>query len=166
MRPDIDLPLGSGVLVTVESLLLGTSDGLLTYRRAEQDLGDDETPDAAARRLAGFAAGGPVEGRMLHSTSWRFAPGRIVLTYVALFDPDPRGAAIVRPLDEPARGTGPLEPSPPQIAEHDVVMHACRHLAFLRQTDPVVATASRANPVLWALLRAYEPDVAGQRTAS
>ena len=59
-------------------------------------------------------------GGSLHSTSWRFAAGQIVLTYAALPDPDPSTAAVLHPPHEPARGADPLTPSPPQVDQADV----------------------------------------------
>jgi hypothetical protein len=148
--------------VAVETLLLGTHDGRLTYRAARHDLVGTEHPDTAARRLAGFENDSPTDGRILHSTSWRFAGGQIVLTYAALPDPHPRGAVVVHPPAAPAHGAGPLAPSPPQVEQADIVAHACRHLAFLQHTDPVVATTSRCQSELWRLLDAYRPGVAGR----
>ena len=145
----------------METLLLGARRGHLTYRVARQDLRDNEHPDAAARRLAGFTGDTPPDGGILHSTSWRFAAGQIVLTYAALPDPDPSTAAVLHPPHEPARGADPLTPSPPQVAQADVAAHACRHLAFLHHNDPAVAAASHRQPALWKLLDSYRPDVAG-----
>jgi hypothetical protein len=160
VRPGPDTPSLPGVAVAVETLLLGMHDGRLTWRLAEQFLTDDEHPDAAALRLAGFGDSDTM-GRVLHSTSWRFADGRIVLTYAALPDPDPRTATVFE-LPEPTPGGGDaLSPSPPHVASTAVVAHACRHLAFLSRTDRVIAHAATANPQLWALLDAHRPDVAG-----
>ena len=164
---DLHLSPGTGS-VAVETIVLGVHAGHLTYRLDRQDLPDDEHPDATARRLArfstsvstGFSTG---VGQMLHSTSWRFSSGRIVLTYAALPDPMAATATVLGPPAAPAIGADPLNPSPPAVGPGDVVAHACRHLTFLRRTDPVVAAASRHHPGLWALLDAYQPDVAGQR---
>jgi hypothetical protein len=159
--PDIDETTGAAATVAVETLLLGAHEGRLTYRTAQRDLLENEHPDAVARRLAEFTAGASDDGRILHSTSWRFAAGRIVLTYAALPDRQPATATILGPPAPLATGTDPLSPSPPTIAAADVVAHACRHLAFLRRTDPVVAAASRLHPQLWTVLDAYRPGVAG-----
>lgn len=152
----------SGAGVAVEMLLLGAHDGHLTYRTTRRDLRDNEHPDAAARRLAGFIGGRPPDGGILHSTSWRFTAGQIVLTYAALPDPDPSTAAVLHPPAPPARSTDPLAPSPPRLEQADVVAHACRHLAFLNHTDPTVTAAGRRNPELWKLLDRYRPAVAGR----
>ncbi|GAA2574511.1 hypothetical protein GCM10010435_57590 [Winogradskya consettensis] len=150
-------------LVAVETLLIGVHDGHLTYRAAEEGLADNEHPDAAARRLAGFGSplGSLGSGRLIHSTSWRFDAGRIVLTYAALPDPDPATAQRF-PASGAMTATGTaLDPSPPHVDRADVIAHAARHLAFLHRTDPAVAEAALEQPPLWALLDAYQPDVAG-----
>ncbi|MEV0131766.1 hypothetical protein AB0H83_25305 [Dactylosporangium sp. NPDC050688] len=160
VRPGSDAPALPGVGVIVETLLIGMHGGRLTYRVAERMLGDEEHPDAAALRLTGFDDG-TVAGRVLHSTSWRFANGRIVLTYAALPDPDPGTALVFTAPEVLAAGGGPLSPAPAQIGAADVVAHACRHLALLSRTDPVIAAAAVSYPQLWALLDAHRPDVAG-----
>ena len=153
--PPATTPATGSAAAAVETLLLGVHAGHLTYRRAQRDLPDNEHPDHIARQLAGLTA------EMLHSTSWRFAEGRIVLTYAALPDPEPATATALGPATPIAIGPDPLTPSPPAINAADVVTHACRHLAFLRHTDPVVAATSHSHPQLWTLLDAYRPDVAG-----
>jgi hypothetical protein len=156
--PPATTPATGSAAAAVETLLLGVHAGRLTYRRAQRDLPDNEHPDHTARQLAGLTA------EMLHSTSWRFAEGRIVLTYAALPDPEPATATVLDPATLVVIGTDPLTPSPPAVDAADVVAHACRHLAFLRHTDPVVAAASRFHPQLWTLLDAHRPDVAGLLT--
>ncbi|MEV6347107.1 hypothetical protein [Actinoplanes sp. NPDC051851] len=150
--------------VVVETVLLGMRDGRLTCRLDEARLADGDHPDALARRLAGFTESSAIPGRMVHSTSWRFDAGRIVLTYAALPDPDPRTAVFHEAPVETARGADPMSPSPEYVGHADVIAHACRHLAFLRRTDPVAATAAEQVGGLWELLDEYAPDVAGQRT--
>lgn len=140
----------------VEVFRLGMRDARLTYRVSQHRLTGDVHPDVVARRLAGS---GQVD--VLHSTSWRFEAGRILLTYVALPDPDPRDAVTLDPSAEIAAGEDPLSPSPERIERSAVAAHACRHLAFLRHTDPVVASAASLQPRLWELISAFQPDVAG-----
>ncbi|MGX6607480.1 hypothetical protein ACWKSP_35945 [Micromonosporaceae bacterium Da 78-11] len=163
--PDTAKPPVSWAAVAVETLLLGAHNGHLTYRAARQDLLGNEHPDTAAHRMAGFTSEQRPDGGILHSTSWRFDAGQIVLTYAALPDPDPSTASTLHAPPEPARGSDLFTPSPPQVQQTDVVAHACRHLAFLNHTDPTVTAASRRQPELWKLLDAYRPDVAGRLPA-
>lgn len=144
-----------GAPVLVESVLLSARGGRLCFRTVARRLGDGEHPDACARSLAGPGV------VLLHSSSWRYSDGEIVLTYVGLPDPD-QAAAVEPVLDPPAaRGAHPLAPSPPSVHRADVAAHACRHLAFLRHTDAQVAgTVSEAVEV-WDLIDAFTPAVAG-----
>jgi hypothetical protein len=57
---------------------------------------------------------------------------------------------------------GPLAPSPASISIDDVAAHACRHLAYLRHTDPLVAGRAQAAPRLWALIDEFIPALAGR----
>jgi hypothetical protein len=150
-----------GVSVVVETLLLGVHRRQLTYRIHLRPLADDEHPDQAARMLVGFHDTTPHDGRMLHSTSWRFDAGRIVLTYAALPDPHPATATALVDPPTAAAGTGPTTPSPATTTAADIVSHACRHLAFLHHTDPVVAAAAERRAALWTLIDTYRPGIAG-----
>ncbi|MEU4160463.1 hypothetical protein [Actinoplanes sp. NPDC026670] len=141
----------------VEVFRLGVRGARLTYRVSEHRLSGDVHPDDLARRLAGS---GQVD--MLHSTSWRFDAGRIVLTYVTLPDPDPGDAVELDPATPLAAGDDPLSPSPAVADRAAVAAHACRHLAFLRHTDPVIAATAQRQPRLWELLAGFRPNVAGK----
>jgi len=145
----------------VETLLLRAEGGGLRYRARAQELPEGAHPDPVARDLAGFTGMLTGPARLLHSTSWRFASGRVVLTYVALPDPEPAATHAIDP-DRPAPyALDPLSPALSGIGPHDVAVHACRHLAYLWRTDPVVALAAEAAPELWGLIRVLRPAVAG-----
>jgi len=146
--------------VTVETVLLGVVGGELRYRVRAEPLPDGGHPDTLARELAGFSAGDADPARLLHSTSWRFAGGAVVLTYAALPDPRPAGA-IPLELRPVPYAVDPLAPTGARFSARDVAVHACRHLAYLRQTDPVVALTAAAVPELWGLLGSLDPTVAG-----
>jgi hypothetical protein len=147
----------SGVPVTVELILLGARDGALTYRRLAVPLARGVEPDATARRTLGGRLG---PDGVLHSTSWRFDDGRLVITYAVAPDPDP-GAGGRPVADTVAQGADGRHPSAePDFGE--VAAHACRHLAFLLTTDAAVAEASRSRPALWRLISQFSPRVAGE----
>jgi hypothetical protein len=160
MEPGGDPPPGSvamipGVRALVETVLLSARGGELHFRTVARRLDDGEHPDSCARSLAGPGVG------LLHSTSWRYTDGGIVLTYAGLPDPDHTARAEPVP-DLPAiRGTDPLTPSPPGVREVDVAAHACRHLAFLRHTDPQVAGTIAEATEIWDLIDVFTPAVAG-----
>jgi hypothetical protein len=144
--------------VSVETVLLGVADTHLTYRIAAGPLGDHH-PDAVARTLAGLDHSRI--GALLHSTSWRYGSHGVILTYAALPDPDPAGAIALDDPIEPPVSHDPLAPSPTHVHAAQVAAHACRHLAYLRHTDPVVAAVARESPRMWSLLARYRPAVAG-----
>ena len=75
---------------------------------------------------AGFAR---VSDALSHSTSWRYADGAVVLTFVHVL---PDGSAVAGQW----RGTAE------DLEAHPVACHAVRHLHFLRHTDDAVAATS------------------------
>ena len=83
-----------------------------------------------------------MEPIVLHSTSWRHAGKEVVLTYVAVVPPDsvpPQSWQTVEVArSELARGDATAPPS--SIGVMQVREHALRHLSWLRQDDPVIAT--------------------------
>jgi hypothetical protein len=153
----------AGVPVQVETILLGATAGRLTYRLRSGALRGREHPDDRALALSGLGRdghGSPV-GVLLHSTSWRFGPTGVVLTYAALPDPDPGGAvSLVAPPDF-AGSTDGRSPSPDLILPEHVVVHACRHLAWLHRNDPLVRALADGQPRLWDLIDRYPPAPAG-----
>lgn len=144
--------------VRAEVFLLSERDGRLRFRRVGAPLPAGAHPDDAARQLSGLTASTP--GAVLHSTSWRFEDGSVVLTYVALPDPQPHMGTRPVIVDTAAYG-GPLTPSPVRIDADAVAAHACRHLALLAVSDEAIAAAARFQPVLWELLAKLEPITAG-----
>ena len=135
--------------VVVEALLLRRlEDGALAFRRLARQAPADADLDSFAHDLTG-ALDGPA-GAVLHSTSWRVErPGRLVVTYAALPDPEPGRPAVL--LLEPAVvvGATALRPSPQVLHAHHVAAHAVRHLADLAERDPVVRAAAALQPELW-----------------
>lgn len=94
---------------------------------------------------------------VIHSTSWRSEPGRVILSYVAAVEvpaaPSPFLAVDTVARVELARGEATAAPS--TIAEAQVLEHALRHLAWLVRDDPAV----RAALTGWrAALDTYVPE--------
>ena len=83
-----------------------------------------------------------MEPAVLHSTSWRHADKEVVLTYIAVVPPDsvppPSWQTVEVARSELARGDATAPPS--SIGIKQVQEHALRHLAWLRQDDPTIAT--------------------------
>ncbi|WP_433616865.1 hypothetical protein ACQP2P_16070 [Dactylosporangium sp. CA-139114] len=99
---------------------------------------------------------------ILHSTSWRYTDEAVVLTYVAVFDAVPAPDAVPLGPHGIARSGDPAAPSPPVVCRDAVATHALRHLAWLRRTDEVLATALAGLPELWRALGGYLPGLAGE----
>lgn len=98
---------------------------------------------------------------ILQSTSWRFADGVAVLTYAALPDPEPDLPTRLVPQGEVETSGDPQEPDP-QPGLDAVAAHACRHLAFLSETDSAVAAALGQHRTVNQVLQEFNPALAGQ----
>jgi hypothetical protein len=145
--------------VVVEAVLLSADKYGVRFRMRSGRLRSGAHPDEVARRLAGRQPGGPAG--LLHSTSWRVEHGSIVLTYAALPDPVPDWAIPVVSDGRAPVSEDPLAPCPAGVRPVDVAAHACRHLAYLRRTDHLVASCAEAAPELWDHLDRFTPAVAG-----
>jgi len=110
-------------------------------------------PDETARSgTASLFPGLPLRRVVLHSTSWRYEQGILLLTYLAYSDELPfDDLPHVLPRDSKAVGTG--------VAA--VVAHAIGHLAFLARQEPDKYSHALSRETL-AYLASVEPDVAGR----
>jgi hypothetical protein len=146
---------------SIEILPVFASEGTIQYLRPAggdslqiPSAGAGHPNEAVVAALERFG----IEPRAVHSTSWRYERGRLILTYLAVLDgmaQPPKGlqAHSVRRADL-ARGsaTGP----PPAIRIGSVVEHALRHLSWLLRDDPAIKR-TLSDP--WTLLvSAYEPE--------
>lgn len=100
----------------------------------------------------------PLKPRVVHSTSWRYEDGRVILTYIAVVEllaELPVDSLAVVPVERAnlARG-GELAP-PPVIGVAAVLEHALRHLSWLLRDDQAIALALRG----WTdALAGYQPE--------
>lgn len=80
---------------------------------------------------------------VVHSTSWRSEPGRIVLSYVAAVEtPDALGPFLVAErIGRADLARGDATAAPTSIGTVQVLEHALRHLSWLVRDDPAVRTA-------------------------
>jgi hypothetical protein len=118
--------------------------------------------DAAGGRLPAaviqdaLAAAG-VPAQIVHSTSWRFEAGRLVLTYLAVM-PAPHAASGFHAEGvrraELARGTATGAPAAIDVAQ--VVEHGLRHLCWLSRDDPVIR--EELSPEWLAAVAEYQPE--------
>ncbi len=154
--------------VQIEVVLLSISDDAqLSWRVARGDLPAGCRPDTRARELAGLGTDVPA-GTVVHSTSWRPAPGGLILTYAVLPDPNPAdGAVQAVPADaKVVCSADTATPTPLVVKVEHVLAHALRHLSMVARTSPAVAAAVDAHPKLWHAVVARTPDVAGQLVPS
>lgn len=105
---------------------------------------------------ASLAAVG-LEAEIVHSTSWRYEGGRLVLTYLAVLPQAVRATgfeAVPVVRAELARGTA--KGAPTEIGVGQVVEHGLRHLCWLSKDDPIIR---EALPGEWLrLVDAYQPE--------
>ena len=147
-----DEPAAPGV--SVHLLRLGLLDDVLRFRSTSRALLGGQSPDDLARVLAELSDRAGQDGLALHSTSWRFEQGGVVLTYAVFPDPTVHGSWSGLG-EHVAIGEGPVDPSPQQVSEADVAAHAARHLADLAGgRDPHLVACVDRQPQAWqALLR-------------
>ena len=85
-----------------------------------------------------------LEPALVHSTSWRVAEDRLVLTYIAIVpapsDPGPHLA--MRPIVRAELARGGALDAPKSIGTDAVLEHALRHLRWLIGDDDVVREAA------------------------
>jgi hypothetical protein len=85
----------------------------------------------------------PLSPRVVHSTSWRYEEGRIVLTYVVVVDPPqhlPPNSLELLPVKRSDLARGSSMAPAESITVEAVLEHAVRHLAWLSRDDPAIAT--------------------------
>jgi hypothetical protein len=99
-----------------------------------------------------------LRARIVHSTSWRYEDGRIVLTYVVVVEPPrllPPDSLEPAPIERSDLARGDATAPPAAITVKAVLEHAVRHLAWLNREDPAIA----AELSEWSgVLDAYAPE--------
>jgi hypothetical protein len=148
------------VRVLAELLFARIAGRTLRFQVARFDLTRSRgEPDAAAREFADMRLR-PDALRVVHSTSWRYERGRIVLSYLVYSDRLTfRGRSrralmdALPPPEEPARDA--------RDRDRAVASHALRHLAFLVAEDPVEYRA-KLSPATRRALRRLRPEAAGR----
>lgn len=158
-------------------IFLCSSDGeAVWYHRCCWDVSDSShDPDqlVASRmatilpNLADYRREHGEDGCCIHSTSWRFVEGGIVLTYLLLL---PLELLVLLPLATlppqgvaPALAAGALAPRPFAIAQEQVLAHGLGHLRYLareRGEPYVAATADRHG--FMPVLAKFPPTLAGR----
>jgi len=98
----------------------------------------DEDPLATVSSSVERVVGQPL---VVHSTSWRRARDAVVLSFIAVIEPASVGDMASVPVARIELARSSATAAPAQILTAQVIEHGLRHLAWLVQDDPVVATA-------------------------
>jgi hypothetical protein len=122
--------------VDLELLVFGVRDGALACQRVYDRTLDQLDPDvSASMMLSRFVTnlGANPPRFLLHSTSWRYSEGTIIITYCAIgrhveLDPDQEASMVsdVRLVHGTAE-----RPAPEDIPSSAVAAHALRHVKSL-----------------------------------
>lgn len=106
---------------------------------------------AGALDVAGMSA------EIVHSTSWRFQDGRLVLTYLAIMPGSPEIAAFsAAPVRRADLARGSAKGAPKSINLDQVVEHGLRHLSWLSRDDPVIK--AELSPAWLEVVAGYQPE--------
>lgn len=117
------------------------------------EIHDAEHPLVSVRRIVADALD---DVWLVHSTSWRWDPGTVTLTFIVVVGSARLGSmpSVLVARVELARSSA--TDAPPSIAYAQVLEHGVRHLAWLATEDSVVA---ETLPASWhATLEAYVPE--------
>jgi len=115
------------------------------------ELGATDHPVEVVERIARDALGAL---RLVHSTSWRRDRDAVILSFVVVVDTNAEMESIPIGRAELARSSATAAPA--NIAHTQVIEHGLRHLAWLAQDDPVVA--SELSPDWKRVLASYVPQ--------
>lgn len=99
--------------------------------------GHGEHPLDTVRRLATDAVPGM---ELLHSTSWRFERGAVVLSFLVIAGDAALAEFESVPVDRADLARSTATEAPASIGYQQVLEHALRHLAWLAKEDDTVRT--------------------------
>lgn len=149
------------VAQTLEILPVGLQDGELFWLKpmhAESlrvGLPHTAKPGEVVLSVLGWY---PLRPWVVHSTSWRYEEGRVILTYIVVIEPPeqlPAGSLEVVPVRRVEIARGEAMSPPSVIGVTAVLEHALRHLAWLVRDDRAVDAAL----VAWRdVLDDYQPE--------
>jgi hypothetical protein len=140
---------------TVELILARIDGDRLRYLVTRHPCGAHTDPDRRARSaMVRMFRRVSLRRAVVHSTSWRYDDGLLILTYLGYSDALPVGdLPLLLPLDAPVTGAGVSV----------VAAHAVRHLAFLTRQDAVLR--ARLAPEAISYLDRCDPELAGRINA-
>lgn len=117
------------------------------------EVGADEHPVDVVRRIVEDTIGPP---RLVHSTSWRRDRDSVILSFVVVIGAEQVGAMSSAPVGRAELARSTATAAPRAIGCEQVLEHGLRHLAWLAQDDPVVA--SELDGAWQTMLAAYVPE--------
>lgn len=118
--------------------------------------------DAEPGRLPAAVVAAALEGaccpaEIVHSTSWRYDSGRLVLTYLAIMPGEQAVAGFEpEPVHRAELARGSAREAPTSIDVGQVVEHGLRHLSWLSRDDPVIR--QELSSAWLALVADYHPE--------
>lgn len=150
---DVDSPVQAEVFVVWldgDRLQLTGPDGPQAWLL---QLGPTEHPVGVVERIVRDVVGPPM---LVHSTSWRRDRDAVILSFVVVIGPELVGSMASVPIGRAELARSEATAAPRDIAVAAVVEHGIRHLAWLAEDDPVVA--STLPPEWRPILAAYVPE--------
>lgn len=114
--------------------------------------GDDD-PMEVVKRLSTHLMGPPL---LVHSTSWRRAPGGVILSFLVVVGEGQATELDSVPIGRTELARNSATEAATSIATSHVVEHALRHVAWLAQDDKAVRAA--LSPAWLTALAAYVPE--------
>jgi predicted ATPase/CRP-like cAMP-binding protein len=118
----------------------------------------DADPGRAPEEVVGAALDAVgCRAEVVHSTSWRYQQGRLILTYLAVLAERslPDGFVTVK-VERAELARGSAKGAPTSIMVTQVVEHAFRHLSWLSRDDPVIRDA--VAPAWLEIVGDYSPE--------
>jgi hypothetical protein len=150
---DVDSPVQAEVFVVWldgDQLRLTGPDGPQPWLL---QLGATEHPVEVVDRIVRDVVGPPT---LVHSTSWRRDRDAVILSFVVVIPPELVRRMTSVPIERAELARSEATAAPREIAVSAVVEHGLRHLAWLVEDDPVVA--SELPPAWRPLLAGYVPE--------
>jgi hypothetical protein len=114
---------------------------------------EDDDPMEVVKRLSTDLMGSPL---LVHSTSWRRAPGGVILSFLVVVGEDQASELESVPISRAELARNSATEAASAIATSQVVEHALRHVAWLAQDDDAVKGA--LSPAWLAVLEGYVPE--------
>jgi hypothetical protein len=145
------------VRVLVETLFARIDGETVRAAAERREVAGDESPNLVARAVVAERYPSARDEAVVHSTSWRYVAGEIVLTYLVYWDHIPKDdLTTALPIRRVVEEGSDSIADPGDVEQ--VAIHAVRHLAFLVKEDPEKYEGKIRTQALVALQN-VAPDV-------